>query len=288
MIPQLRVPKILIVLACTTTLLAQPRPKGPLGSSVTQHVYPGRTGLTMIAFAEDGFALAADGAQRNADGTTSQTQKLFKVGKNGAVIFAGSIPAQDPVARRIREEFNPERVAVPWLNAHKDAEVDAASSELGSVIEQAANHYFSKRTPGKSAGSYKFAVIFVGYVNGKPFFSGNRYFLASEVGKLMRVEALPAELKPGEAWILGLAKVEQSLASGNSPALKKFADQPAIKKFHSNKPEELAARDYADFFAAILHATESEEGKKFAPGRSLIGGPDRVAVINKDGFEWGQ
>src|SRR5258708_1790140 len=78
------------------------------------HVTPGRVGMVMIANAGDGFALAADGASTNADGTLSTVQKLLPAGKNGAVLFAGAVSIQDPVGRPVREEVNVVPMASRW------------------------------------------------------------------------------------------------------------------------------------------------------------------------------
>ena len=76
----------------------------------TVHILPNHTGLVLIAATHEGFAVAADGAQTNADGTASEVQKVFQVGKYGAIAFAGSVSIQDPIDRPVREEVNVSRI----------------------------------------------------------------------------------------------------------------------------------------------------------------------------------
>jgi hypothetical protein len=253
------------------------------GSSV--HAFPGRNGIALIAMGQNGFALAADGAQYNADGTVSQTQKILQVGKMGAVIFAGKSSQQDPVTRAVREEFNPLRIATPWLEKHPDVSIDKASVELGAILSDAANKYFSQRVTEKDANKPAFAAIFVGYANGQAFIKGNRYFLPAAPGKNLRAEIVTATPDPGEIWMLGLTKAAQELMTGKSAALSKLKAAPAVTKLRSANPTEISAQDYASAFSTVLTAAESSEGRKFDPGPALVGGPNRVATItSKDGF----
>src|SRR5258708_39426203 len=97
------------------------------------HVTPGRVGMVMVANTSDGFALAADSASTNADGTLSTVPKLLPAGKNGAVLFAGAVSIQDPVGRPVREEVNVARVATAWLDSHRDAALQTAEPELDAA-----------------------------------------------------------------------------------------------------------------------------------------------------------
>jgi len=253
------------------------------GSSV--HAFPGRNGIALIAMGQNGFAIAADGAQYNADGTISQTQKILQAGKTGAVIFAGKTSQQDPVGRAVREEFNPLRIATPWLEKHPDVSIDTASRELGAILSEAANKYFATRVTLKDANKPAFAVIFVGYANGQPFMKGSRYFLPAAPGKNLHAELINAAPSPGEIWMLGLTKVAQELMTGKSAAMDKFKADPAVEKLRSAKPAERSAQDYASAFNTVLNAVESAEGRKVDPGPALVGGPNRIATItSKDGF----
>jgi len=262
----------MLFLVCLTTLFALPRPVAP------PHQYPGRTGLTIIALAQDGFAVAADGAQLNADGTTSEVQKIFAVSKTGAVVLAGQISTQDPVTRPVREEFNASRIAELWLNAHPDTTFEDATRALAATISKSANDFFSHRNPAREAGSYKFAVIFVSCADGKPALSGMRYFMPSSSGKPMRTEQIAAAAAPGELWIFGLAKVPEELLTGNSNALKKYKAQPAIARFRSSGVQ-LSAQDCLSALDEVLKLAESPQGKTFDPRHSVIGPPNRLATI---------
>jgi hypothetical protein len=263
-----------------SVLFAQARPAGP-----SVHAFPGRNGIALVAMGQNGFALAADGAQYNADGTISQTQKILPVGKMGAVIFAGKTSQQDPVGRAVREEFNPLRIATPWLEKRQDVSIETASRELGAILSDSANKYFSKRATPKDANKQAFAAIFVGYQNGQPFMKGNRYFLPQAAGKKMRAEAVVAAPAPGEVWIFGLTKVARELITGNSPEMKKFRGEAAVTKVRKSNPADISAEDFAGAFTTILAAVESPEGKKLDPGPALVGEPNRIAIIrNKEGF----
>jgi hypothetical protein len=263
-----------------SVLLAQAPAAGP-----AVHAFPGRNGIALVAMGQNGFALAADGAQYNADGTISQTQKILPVGKMGAVIFAGKTSQQDPVGRAVREEFNPLRIATPWLEKHQDVSIEMASRELGAILSDSANKYFSRRATPKDANKQAFAAIFVGYENGQPFMKENRYFLPQAAGKKIRAEAVMAVPAPGEVWIFGLTKVARDLIAGSSPAMKKFRSEGAVTKLLKSKPADISAEDFAGAFTTILTAVESPEGKVLDPGPALVGGPNRVAIItSKTGF----
>src|SRR5438045_7442347 len=88
------------------------------------HVTPGKIGMVLVAASSDGVAVATDGAQFNADGTSSEVQKLFQVGKQGAILLAGNVSIQDPVDRPVREEVNVARIAKGWLDSHADATME--------------------------------------------------------------------------------------------------------------------------------------------------------------------
>jgi hypothetical protein len=274
--------KSISALFFVTILLAQP---GPVSQP---HLYPGRTGLTLIAVAKDGLALAADGAQFNADGTVSEVQKIFPIGKTGAVVLAGQVSVQDPVTRPVREEFNAARITELWLNAHRDATFDTASHELGTLILQAANRFFSSRNPGRAAGTFKFAVLFVNYADDKPTLLGARYFMPAAPRKPMRTASITAAPHPGEIWIFGLLKTPQELLTGNSTVLKKYKADPAMVKVRASRSQ-ASAQDFLSAFDVALQAAESPEATKSDPGRSVIAPPNRLATITvNDGFSFGK
>ena len=119
----------MIFLTCLLSSLAL---VGQTGDMV--HVFPGHTGLVLITTTHEGFAVAVDGAQSNADGTSSEVQKLFPVGKYGAIAFAGNVSIQDPVDRPVREEVNISRIAKTWLDSHPDAALEMANSEINTAL----------------------------------------------------------------------------------------------------------------------------------------------------------
>jgi hypothetical protein len=275
--------KSIVLLACLTTFSAQSR------STAQPHLYPGRTGLTLVAVAKDGFALASDGAQLNADGTISEVQKIFPIGKTAAVVLAGQVSTQDPVTRPVREEFNAARIVELWLNAHPDATFEMAKRDLSALISQAADQFFSQRSFGREAGKYKFALLFVNYADGQASLSGSRYFLPAAEGKPMRTEAVSAVPKPGEIWMFGLVKVPQELLTGNSAALKKYKADPAVSKLRSSHRDQLSAQDLFSAFEMVLQAAESPEARKFDPGHSVIAPPNHLATITgSSGFSFGK
>lgn len=256
---------------------------------VQVHPYPGRTGLTFIALGNDGLAMASDGAQLNADGTISEVQKIFPVGKTGAAILAGQVSSQDPVTRPVREEFNASRIVELWLNAHPDASFEMVEHDLSALILQAANRFFSRRKPGAEAGKYRFNLLFVSYAEGHVSLSGSRYFMPAAQGQPMRTEAISAAPKIGEIWMFGLVKTPQELLAGNSEVLKKYKANPAISKFRSANRDGLSAQDLLSAFDVLLQATESPEGRKFDPVKSVIAPPNRLATITEsNGFSFGK
>ncbi|HKS74648.1 MAG TPA: hypothetical protein VJQ82_15705 [Terriglobales bacterium] len=273
--------KSISALFFVTVLLAQPSP------APQPHLYPGRTGLTLIALANDGFALATDGAQFNADGTISEVQKIFPIGKTGAAVLAGQVSVQDPVTRPVREEFNAARVTELWLNAHHDATFETATQELNSLILQAANRFFSTRDPGRAAGTYKFALLFVEFKDGKPALYGTRYFMPAAPGQAMRATSITATPHPGEIWVFGLVKTTQELLAGNSATLKKYKADPALVKLRASRSQ-VSAQYFLSAFDVALQAAESPDGQKFDSGRSVIAPPNRLATITNDGFSFGK
>lgn len=274
--------KSISALFLLTTLLAQPAP------APQPHLYPGRTGLTLIALAKDGFALATDGAQFNADGTISEVQKIFPIGKTGAAVLAGQVSVQDPVTRPVREEFNAARITELWLNAHHDATFENASQELSALILKAGNRFFSTRNPGRAAGTYTFAVMFVNYADGKPTLLGARYFIPAAPRKPMRTVSISATPLSGDVWIFGLVKTSQKLLTGNSVALKKYQADPAMVKARASRSQ-VSAQDFLSAFDVALQATESPEGKTSDPGHAVIAPPNRLATITVNaGFSFGK
>src|SRR5689334_2658376 len=144
-----------ILLMC---LLAQ----GREGVS-TPHVVPAKVGLAMIGATQDGFALAADSSSLNADGRVSQEQKLFQVGKLGALAFTGTVSIQDPIGKRVRGEINIARIAGAWLAAHSDVDLQTANRDLNTTFAAELNKFLSTRDPGAERGAFKFGVIIAGF-----------------------------------------------------------------------------------------------------------------------------
>ena len=253
----------------------------------TIHVFPSPTGLVLIGATSDGFAVAADGAQANADGTASEIQKLYQVGKYGAIAFPGSVSIQDPIDRPVREEVNIARIAKAWLDSHPDAGLETANREINSLISQAVAKFFSTRDPGPQAGKFAFAIICTGFVDGKPIMAGNKYFMPVSRGKSPRAEKVPGNTKPGDMWIFGNGKIPEELMNGKLNALKKFKAEPSVKKLHSSRKQDLTTQEFSDLFDAILQAAESDEGKRFDHNSSIVAPPNRLATISiKKAFAW--
>lgn len=273
----------IFLVLCLTAVAAQPRP------TAQPHSYAGRTGLTLIALANDGVAIASDGAQMNADGTISEVQKIFAVGKTGAAILAGRVSTQDAVTRPVREEFNASRIVELWLNAHPEASFETVQRDLSGLMLQAANRFFSRRKVVAEAGKYRFSLLFVSYAGGQASLSGSRYFMPAAKGGPMRTQAISAVPKIGEMWMFGLVKTPQELLAGNSTALNRDKADPAISKFRSAKPGQVSAQDMLSVFDVVLQATESPEGRKIDPGKAVIAPPNRLATItNETGFSFGK
>lgn len=268
-------------MGCVTPLLGQAHAQAP-------HLrqFGGSTGLVLIASARDGLALATDGAQVNADGTISQAEKLFPVGKNGAVAIAGSVSIQDPVGRPVREELDLVGMVKGWIDSHPDASLRNAIREISELVSQKSAHFFSARVPGKQAGAFKFALIFVGYANEKPVITGTRYFAPSAKGKPPRTEPIKTAADPGTIFIFGPGAVATELLTGKSPALKKFKSSEAIKSYKSSSPQSLTADQLSAVLSSIIEATESREGKALSHG-GVVAPPNKAAIISKaQGFSW--
>src|SRR5947207_819731 len=130
----------MIFLTCFLTWLAL---VGQTGDMV--NVFPGLTGWVLIITTHEGSALASNGVHSNADGTSSEVQKLFPVGKYGAIALAGNVSIQDPVDRPVREEVNISRLAKTWLDSHPDAGLEMANTEINSLVAQTLAKFFSTR-----------------------------------------------------------------------------------------------------------------------------------------------
>jgi hypothetical protein len=253
------------------------------------HVVPAKAGLVMIGATQDGFALAADGSSLNADGRVSQEQKLFQIGKLGALALTGTVSIQDPIGRRVRGELNIARIAGAWLVAHPDADVQAANHDLNSTITAELNKFLSMRDPGAERGAFKFGVIIAGFSEGKPVLMTTRYFMPALKGKPARTQQTSMALQAGDLWTFGSSAVPAEIYAGKTNALKTFKDEPVVRKFRSAPKPTLAAPDYINLFDTTLRAAESEEGKKMDGKRGIVALPNRFATITlKDGFAWSQ
>src|SRR5690348_17192678 len=136
--------RTLVLMGCVIPGFGQPHPH-----SVHLRQFGGNTGLVLIASARDGWAIATDGAQVNADGTVSRAEKLFPIGKTAAVAIAGSVSIQDPVGRPVREELDLVEIVKGWTDSHPDASLDNAIREITELVSQKSNHFLSARNPGK-------------------------------------------------------------------------------------------------------------------------------------------
>src|SRR5437016_9328990 len=183
------------------------------------HIFPGRTGLVLMGATHEGFAVATDGAQTNADGTASEVQKLFQAGKYGAIALAGSVSIQDPIDRPVREEVNISRIAKTWLDSHPDAGLEMANTEINSLVAQTLAKFFPTRNPGVQAGKYAFTIICIGFSDGKALVAGTKYSMPLAQGKAARMEKLSVNIKPGTIWGHGSGKVLEELTSGKTPVL---------------------------------------------------------------------
>jgi len=267
-----------VLLMC---LLAQ----GREGSSAP-HVVPAKVGLVMIGAAQDGFALAADGSSLNADGRVSQEQKLFQVGKLGALALTGTVSIQDPIGKRERGEVNIARIAGAWLAAQSDVDLQTVNRDLNTAIAAELNKFLCTRDRGER-GAFKFGVIIAGFSDGKPVLMTTRYFMPALKGKPARAQQTSTALQAGDLWTFGSSAVPAEIYAGKTNALKTFKDEPSVKKFRSAQKSSLTAQDYINLFDTTLRAAESEEGKKMGGKRAIVAPPNRFATITlKGGFAW--
>jgi hypothetical protein len=271
--------RTILFVACFTALLAQPQ---------YRHIkhFGGKTGLVLVASGQDGLAIATDGAQVNADGTISQAEKLFPIGKEGAVAIAGIASIQDPVGRPVREELDVAAIVRTWTNSHQDASLDTGVRAITDAVSRESNRFFSARDPGKHAGEYRFALIFVGYRNDKRVITGTRYFAPAVKGKPLKTEPVTTTAEPGSLLVFGPGAVTNELLTGKSPALKKFKSSEPINHYRSSFPQSLSAEQFAQVLSTILEAAESPQGKALSHG-SAVAPPNKAAVITQDqGFSW--
>ena len=238
------------------------------------HVIPAKIGLVLIGATQEGIALATDGSSLNADGRVSQEQKIFQLGKNGALALAGTVSIQDPIGGPVREEVNIARIAGAWAAGHPDADLQTANRELNSEITAAVNKFSSTRDPGAGRGQFKFSTIIAGFNEGKPMLITTTYFLPTVKSRPWRTEQKPAAVRPGDIWIFGNSAAAADTINGK------------IK----GKGETGANRSIADcikLFDFTLAAAESPEGKKRDGKHAIVAAPNRFASVSREGgFSW--
>jgi hypothetical protein len=218
----------------------------------------------------------ADGASANADGTVSEVQKIFRVGKHGAILFSGATSIQDPVEWPVRQQLNIVRIAKVWLDAHPEAEISTASHEINAAVSQATTTFFSQRKPTSDATQHRFSIILAGFIDGKPRILRTSYRTSLE-------SAAPlADTSSGEASLdaismFGEDGIAQRLLRGDKGELRKFQDEPSLIKFHS-RPKEMSSQDFLSLFDLLLRASESPAGKQAHLGS--IAPPNRFATLS--------
>jgi hypothetical protein len=251
------------------------------------HRVPARVGLLLIAAVSDGLALGADGSSLNADGRVSQEQKLFRLGKQGALALSGTVSLQDPIGVRERGEVNVARIAAAWVGAHPDADLETANRDLNAAVAAELNKFLATRDPGAAAGTFRFGVIAAGYSAGKPLLVTTKYFMPATKGKPARAEQTSVTLQPGDLWISGSSAVPGAVVAANATALRSFRDEPAAAKFRSGQKSTLTPQDYLGLFDVILRAAESDQGKKLDGKRAIAAPPNRFAMVTATGgFAW--
>ena len=239
----------------------------------------------LLARSGEEFVVAADSAMRNADGTLSTVQKIFPVGKNGALLLAGMVSLQDPVSKPVREEINISRIAASWLGSHPEADIRSAREQINSQVLAALTQFFSVRNPGAEANQYKFTLIYAGFLDDKPVWNATRYYLPGKKGTSPRAEDLRLEAGSGDVRIFSGSEAVRELLQGKSHRLSEF--KKAVQKLQNAGTQSLQAEDYLQLFSTTLDAAESEEGSKLDGGRAVIAVPNRFAIITrKEGFAW--
>lgn len=222
-------------------------------------------GLAVLARAGDGFALAGDGAQLNADGTISQTQRVFQVGKNGALLIAGTTSFQDPVNKPVRRQVDVSAISARWLDAHRDADLNTAEQEITAQVLNGLKAFLPARRKSASTAATKLRVvlIFAGYVNGQPLVKGTKFRVAGVRSGPVQTQAISGLPRTGEVWAFGVSAVEPELAK-------------AVKGRNDS------AADYAKSFDTVLKTGEKTQSK-----RVVMGGPDKLAIVSEgEGFSW--
>jgi hypothetical protein len=184
--------KFIFVFACITTVFAQRTQKqAPL------NFVPSRTGLVLIGIGSDGVALATDSAQVNADDTTSQADRIFPIGKEGAVLIAGTTSIQDPLKRRVREELNISTIVAKWVGSHPETSLETADRALNDEISKAATEFFLSRAQALRSNRYEFEIISVGMSEGNPRLIQKHYTLPPTKARHVS-DGTSAWPKPGE------------------------------------------------------------------------------------------
>jgi hypothetical protein len=241
-------------------------------------------GLVLVAYTRGTFAFGADGASANADGTVSEVQKIFPVGKHGAVLFSGATSIQDPVERPVRQQLNIVRIAKIWLDAHPDADLPTAGHEICDAVSHAVTTFFAQRDPGIEAGHYKFTIVFAGFVEGKAVVMTTAYGIPLK-GAVARTQTASDEATPGRIWMFGESDVAERLLRGDDGLLKEFQAEPGPVKYRTDR-EKMADSDYLSLFGTMLRASESAEGRQARHGMRPVAPPNRFAILTvEDGLQ---
>jgi hypothetical protein len=240
--------------------------------------------LVLVAYTRGTFVFGADGASANADGTVSEVQKIFPVGKNGAILFSGATSIQDPVERPVRQQLNIVRIAKTWLDAHPDADLPTAGHEIYRAVSQALTTFFAQRDPGIEAGHDKFTIVFVGFVEGKAVVMTTAYGIPRK-GAVARTQTASDQATPGRIWMFGQSDVAERLLRGDRGPLEKFQAEPGPVKYHTHR-DKMTDSDYLSLFGTMLRASESAEGQQAHHGLGPVAPPNRFATLTvKDGLK---
>src|SRR5262249_44563015 len=147
------------------------------------------------------------------DGRIVEVQKIFQVGKAGAITLVGNLKVE--VQGSPEDNVDVLTITKDWLQSRPAADIEQANTEINALIKASLTRFFAARDPGTDAGSYKFRVICVGRQNGQAVAKRTKYFMPEKAGGPWRTEQT-GDFQEGRVLAFGKWMVQEELMGGKS------------------------------------------------------------------------
>lgn len=210
-----------------------------------RHTVIGAPELCLLAsYSSDGFALASDGKVQHPDGTQSEAKKIFRVGNLGAAGMEGSVRVQELTGSKITAAVDVPTILEHWLSDHPNANIETANHEVVAMLVSEFKKFFDTRNPGADAGSFRFRLVFWGFVDHKPLWLFNKFYVPTQSGEAPRVDTARTTPKAGNIWAWGAWLIQEELMGGTSPQLQSYKENPSIKLIRQSAKETISKEQF--------------------------------------------